>query len=249
MKGGVALMTSSIKAELTKRSPLRILEKSISGGLGAGNVAVIASPKGVGKTACLVHIAADKLIQDKPVLHVSYSGRVDYIINWYEDIFKELSKQPTTRGALEIYEDIIKNRVIMNFKQDGVRTEQVLKSLEAMIVQGRFAAAAIIVDGLDFTAVGPEGLKAFKDFAGRLGLEIWFSASLRGEQPLYDENGIPNVLKAHMDSIDVLLTLQQRDDYVQMSLISDHGKLAPKDLRLKLDPRTLLIVKDKRQTA
>ncbi len=242
-------MTSSIKEELTKRSPLRILEKSISGGLGAGNVAVIASPKGVGKTACLVHIAADKLIQDKPIIHVSYSGRVDYIINWYEDIFRELSKQPKTKGALEIYEDIIKNRIIMNFKQDGARTVQVLKSLEAMIVQGRFAAAAVIVDGLDFSAVTPEEIRDFKEFAGRLGLEIWFSASLRGEQPLYDENGIPKVLKPHMGSVDVLLTLQQQADCVQMSLISDHGKLAPKDLRLKLDPKTLLIVKGERRTA
>lgn len=238
-----------IKEELTKRSPLRILEKSISGGLGSGNVAVLASPKGVGKTACLVHIAADKLIQDKPVIHVSYSGRVDYIINWYEDIFKELAKRPKTKGALEIYEEIIRNRVIMNFSQEGTRTEQVLKSLEAMMVHGRFAADTIIVDGLDFSVVKPEELRAFKDFAGRLGLEIWFSASLRGQGPLFDDAGIPIVLKPLMPSVDVLLTLHQHEGHVHLTLVTDHGKPAAKNLKLKLDPRTLLIVKDRPKPA
>ena len=45
-----------VKAELIKRSPLRVFEQSIHGGLGRGNIGVLASPKGVGKTACLVHI-------------------------------------------------------------------------------------------------------------------------------------------------------------------------------------------------
>ena len=81
-----------VKSELIKRSPLRLLEKSIHGGVGKGKIAAIASRKGVGKTACLVHIATDKLFQGKHVIHVSFSSKVDYIIGWYEDIFKEILK-------------------------------------------------------------------------------------------------------------------------------------------------------------
>jgi hypothetical protein len=139
-----------VKAELIKRSPLRVFEKSIHGGLGRGNLGVLASPKGVGKTACLVHIATDKLFQGKPVIHVSYSSRVDYIITWYEDIFKEIAKNRKLRSAVDVHDEIIKNRVIMNFKQEGTRTEQVLKSVEAMITFGKFAADSVIVDGYDF---------------------------------------------------------------------------------------------------
>ena len=74
-----------VKKELIRRSPLRILEKAIHGGLKDGNVGVLASRKGVGKTACLVHLSTDKLFQEKPVIHVSYASRVDYIITWYEE--------------------------------------------------------------------------------------------------------------------------------------------------------------------
>jgi hypothetical protein len=237
-------MTLTVKEELIKRSPLRILERSISGGLGKGNLGVLASRKGVGKTACLVHIAADQILQAKRVIHVSYASRVDHIITWYEDIFKEIAKKPGLRSALEMSEELSRNRVIMNFKQEGTRTEQVLRSLEAMIVHGQFGAGTVIVDGLDFGQAGPEELGKFKDFARRLGLEVWFSASLRGEDPLFDERGIPFELRGHLPAIDVLISLEHHGDHVHFTLVKDHDRLAPKDMRLKLDPKTLLIARD-----
>jgi KaiC/GvpD/RAD55 family RecA-like ATPase len=76
-----------IKKELVERSPVRILEKSTKGGVGQGNIGVIASRKGIGKTAVLVQIAMDKLLQGKHVIHVSFTAHTDYIIAWYENIF------------------------------------------------------------------------------------------------------------------------------------------------------------------
>jgi hypothetical protein len=242
-------MTLTVKEELIKRSPLRILEKSISGGLGRGHVGVLASRKGVGKTACLVHIAADKLLQGQSVIHVSYASRVDHIVTWYEDIFKEIAKAPKMRSALDEFGELIRHRVIMNFRQDGARTEQVLRSLEAMIVHGNFRAEVVIVDGLDFAQAGLGDLLKFRDFAGRLGLEVWFSASLKKDDPLFDERGVPYELAGHIEAIDVLISLQLHGDHVQFSLVRDHGRPAAKDLRLKLDPTTLLIAKDVRARA
>ena len=103
-----------VRSELNKRGPLRVFENSIHGGLGKGHIGVLASKKGVGKTACLVHIATDKLFRDRHVIHVSFSQKVDHIINWYEDIFKEIAKKRNLENAVDIHDEIIKNRVIMN---------------------------------------------------------------------------------------------------------------------------------------
>jgi len=230
-----------VKKELVRRSPLRILEKSLHGGLGKGNIGVLASRKGVGKTACLVHIATDKLFQDKSIIHVSYASRVDYIINWYEDIFREIALKRQLESALEVHNEIIRNRVIMNFTQDAARTDQVLKSIEAMIKYGKFAAQAVIMDGYDFARSTVEDLKKFKDFARRAGLEVWISASLKGSEPLFDEKGIPHELEANLAQIDVLLTLAYRSDHIRLSLVKNHDLPAPGDLEIRLDPKTLLI--------
>jgi KaiC/GvpD/RAD55 family RecA-like ATPase len=232
-----------IKTELIKRSPLRVLEESIRGGLGMGNIGILASRKGVGKTACLVHIATDKLLQNKPVIHVSYASRVDYIITWYEDIFKEIAKTRELERAIDVHDEIIKNRVIMNFKQDGANTDQVLKSLEAMVQFGQFDPHTVIVDGYDFSLGAPEDLKKFREFASRVGTEVWFSASLRGEEPLFDEQGVPIVLERYLDEIAVLITLAFKEEFVRLNLIKCHECLSLGELPLKLDPQSLLIAK------
>lgn len=231
----------TVQTEFARRSPIRTLESRLHGGLGKGEVGVLASPKGVGKTACLVHFATDKLFQDKPVIHVSYASRVDYIITWYEDIFREIAGALRAEAPLEVHDEVVKNRVIMNFKQEGTRTEQILKSLEAMITMGRFAADTVIVDGYDFSLSAPADLAKFREFAGRLGLSIWFSASLRGEGPLFDAAGTPLLLGDYLSAIDVLITLRAEPDHVRLRVVKDRAYPAAGDLPLKLDPKTLLI--------
>lgn len=229
-----------IKEELVRKSPLRGLEKSIHGGLGPGHIGVLASRKGVGKTACLVHIAADRLLQGRPVIHVSYAARVDHIINWYEDIFKEILGRWSREEASDFLEEVIRHRVIMNFKQAGAPTEQVLKSIEALIVHGRFDARTLIVDGYDFGLAEAEDLRKFREFAARLGIELWFSASLRGEDPLLDASGVPNLLVPFLADIGVLITLVDEGEFVRLELVKDRS-FPVGELKIRLDPRTFLL--------
>ena len=229
-----------VKAELNKRSPLRIFEKSINGGVGKGNIGVLTSRKGVGKTACLVHIAMDKLFRGRHVIHVSFSSKVDHISMWYEDIFKEIAKKRELENAVEVHDEIIKNRVIMNFNQEGIDTGRILKSISAMIEQGHFAADAIIIDGYDYAKASTEDLDALSDFAKETNLEIWTSVSLQKDEP-YDENGMPIVLKSYLDSLAVIITLMYEGDFVHLKVVKDHDDLSPKEMELKLDPKTLLI--------
>ncbi len=230
-----------IREEFIKRSPLRILEESIHGGLGRGSLGVLASRKGVGKTACLVQIATDKLLQQKSVIHVSYSSRVDYILKWYEDMFREIVWRLNLESAAEVRDSVVKNRVIMNFSQEGTRTDQVLRSLEAMITHGKFAAETIIVDGYNFLGSLPGDLQKFKHFAAGMGLEVWFSASLKGEEPLFDNAGLPNELKPFLDEIDVLITLRFKDNRVKLEVVKDRDYPAAGEIKISLDPTTLLI--------
>ena len=159
-----------IKHEIITRSPLRILEKSTHGGVGKGNIGVIASRKGTGKTACLVHIATDQLFQGKNLIHVSFSADTAHIVSWYEHIFEEIARRYKLDCAMDVHDDIIKNRVIMNFRQDGVSAEQVQRSLRSMILDGNFTADLIIIDGYDFSKVSAEEFSSFKRFAQDMGI-------------------------------------------------------------------------------
>lgn len=230
-----------VRTELTEKSPLRSLEKAVQGGLGKGNIAVIASKEGVGKTACLVHIATDKLMRDKHVIHVSFANRVDHIVNWYEDIFKEISKKRDLENAMEVHDDIIHNRVIMNFNQKGVSVKQVLASVKAMMDNGQTGTDAIIVDGYDFTLGSAEDIQAFKAFAVDADIELWFSDSYPEGDDYLDGRGIPTNLIKDLDDIAVILTMQNEGGLMVLKLVKDHEQIVSEDLHLKLDPKTLLI--------
>ena len=78
--------------ELNELSPLRAFDKSLHGGLGKGNLGVLVSRHGVGKTACLVHLATDKLFRNQHIIHVSFSGNVDHVISWYKEVFRQISE-------------------------------------------------------------------------------------------------------------------------------------------------------------
>ena len=233
-----------VKSELINRSPLRILEKSIQGGVGKGNIGVIASRKGVGKTACLVHIATDKLLRERHVIHVSFSKRTDHIISWYEDIFNEISKKRELENAVEVHDQLIKNRVIMNFSQDGVEINQILKSLDAMIVSGNFKADSVVIDGIEFGNISDDDLEKIRDFAKKLDIEVWFSVSLRGEEPIFDEDKFPVELKSLISKLDVVLTLKYEDQSIRMDIVKDHDSDMKDELHLMLDPKTLLIIEE-----
>lgn len=231
------------KKILSSKSPVKLLEKSVKGGLGPGNLGVFASRKGVGKTACLVQIALNRLVEGQGVIHVSYGSRVDYIIAWYEELFKNLATRENLQQVMEMHDEIIRRRVIMNFQQAGMKTEQVLKGLEALLVQGSFPARTIIVDGFNFYLPASTDVKLFKQFALDRQLEFWFSCSLRGDDPLVDERGIPYVLKDYLDSFDIIFTLENEKDRVRVNLVKDHDLLSLKKLNLELDPQTLLLAK------
>ena len=230
-----------LKEELIAKSPVRLLEKSIEGGLKTGNIGVIASRKGIGKTSVLVQLALDKLLQGERVIHVSFTAHASYVISWYENIFSELARRRNLEKLGDVKDGLVKNRVIMNFAQDAVSIDQIIHSLRALINEGGFKATTLIVDGYDFSKGSGDRLSKVKAFAAEIGLEVWYSATLGGEEPQLDKNNIPVLLHECIDSISVLILLEPKAEYIHFTVVKDHGRMNPQDLKLKLDAKTLLI--------
>lgn len=229
--------------ELINLSPLRVFEESIDGGLGRGNLGVLASRHGVGKTACLVHLATDKLFRGEHVIHVSFSGNVEHVINWYKEVFREISDGRSLDDAASVYNNILSNRVVMNFSQENVTIDKVLSSLATLIQHGSFQADTILFDGYKLTIATDEDVRKIKQFAQDMNLEVWFSVSPVRSNVEYDDYGVPNTMEKYIDLIDVLVGLRYNEgkDKVIMTVVKDHGQMCQKPMGVTLDPRTMLI--------
>lgn len=222
-----------VKQELIDRSPVRYFDKAANGGLKAGEIGVLSSKKGLGKTSVLVQIGLDMLLQDKPVVHVSFNQHSDYVITWYEDIFNEMSKKKNLADAEEVKETLMKQRVILNFSPESISATRVIATLKAL-AEGGMPTACLIIDGLDlnkFSAAEYDELKAYAKAANMI---IWFSCNT-------DADTAAGILSADIASkIDVVLHLEQKPDTIQMKVLKATDAEV-QNLNLKLDSKTLLI--------
>lgn len=229
--------------QLNSVSPLRVFEEAIHGGLGRGNLGVLVSKHGVGKTACLVHLATDKLFKGENVIHVSFSGNVEHVINWYKEVFRQITKLQSLDDAAMVYNSILANRVVMNFSQEHVPIDRVIASLESLIKEGSFKADCILFDGFKLTNSSEEDIVKIKGFAERMNLEIWFSMSPVDPDVTYDEYGVPDTLNKYLNLIDVLVAMKYDEelDNVMMTVVRAHHENVNKPLKVALDPKTMLI--------
>ncbi|MCM1321246.1 MAG: hypothetical protein NC041_01100 [Bacteroides sp.] len=215
------------KQELIDRSPVRFFEKATNGGLKAGEIGVLASKKGLGKTSVLVQIGLDMLLQDKKVVHVSFNQQTLRVMTWYEDIFNEMAKKKAIINLGELKTELNKNRIVLNFNQDAVSSEQIVSTLRAL-ASGGIRTDALIIDGVDFSKVSEAKINVLKEYAKEAQMVIWFSCNT--------ESTLPDAL-AHADAV---IHLEQKPDAIEMVVENIRGE-ALKNSNLKLDSKTLLI--------
>jgi archaellum biogenesis ATPase FlaH len=218
-----------VQDELVQRSSVKALEELMDGGLSMGEAGVIMSPSGLGKTSVLVQIALYKLLQGKKVVHVSFTQQTSYVLSWYDNIFSELIKNKNVVSPQELMDGLVKNRVIINFNQDGVTSDTIRASLGALVNEGGFKAQSIIIDGFDFSKANEERIRKLKLFAGEVGLSLWYSCATKDSCPFADD-------------FNVILKLDPQTDYIGLRVLKNREKAIDRNQVLKLDPRTLLLL-------
>jgi hypothetical protein len=234
------------RKDVNEQSPIRILDQSIHGGLGKGNLGVVMARAGVGKTACLVQIGLDDLMREKPVLHVAIDQGIDHVQSWYDALFEDLTIQNDLDDAPAVHAMIAKHRIIVSFMDHDLWPERLEKTVKMFTEHADFKPAAILVDGYSWaehsTAENAAMIGSFKSFAKMVGAELWMSAQTHrgstGEHPTKLVSPC-----AELDQlIDVALFLEPDGDDVAVRLLKDHGDAEVPDIHLHLHPDTLRLV-------
>ncbi len=222
-----------VKQELIDRSPVRFFEKALNGGLKAGEIGVLASKKGVGKTSVLVQLGLDGLLQGKQVVHVSFDQHASYIMTWYEDIFSEISKKKRLEQAEDVKDELVRNRVVLNFNQDTVSTSQIVATLKAL-AQGGIKADYLVIDGLDFSKRSNADFEEVKSFAKEAGIVVWYSCNSDGTE-------LKDIFDADRAKLfDSVILFETKPDCTQLRILKVREENVT-DANLKLDAKTLLI--------
>lgn len=228
-------------SDLLKNSPLRTFDNAIGGSLGKGNLGVIVSKKGIGKTACLVHLAIDRMLQEKNIVHVAFSNNVDDVSLWYKEIFCQVTSSSQVKDTLKTYDEMLSHRTIMNFSKD-TPVKNILQSLEALI-QNALKADVVLFDSFALTLASDEDIKLIKSFAKKLKVEAWFAVSPVRPEAKIDEYGVPDTLGPYLADIDVLVGLKtdEGSNKVKMTVVKAPHVTEATKMSVTLNPATMLI--------
>jgi hypothetical protein len=223
---------------LNARSPLRLLEKGLRGGLGAGNLGVVLAGPGVGKTGFLVGVALDDLLRSQRVLHVALDQTVAHVRAFYDTLFEELAGATHLQDSQVTHAEIDQLRSIRVYRQSELSAEK-LREAVAVEAQAGGKPVCLLIDGLSAAAVQPDELAKIKSLAGEIGAEVWLSIVCPAEKV----ESVPDAIRRAGDTVSVILALEPGRDSVRLRALKEHDNPDVEALHVALDPRTLLLIR------
>jgi hypothetical protein len=196
---------------------------------------------GVGKTACLSHIALGKLIHEQRLVHVSLGEGPEKVASYYNVIFYDLVKALGLSADDEYRLSIEKNRLILAYLKQSFQIDRLRANLENLRENLAFNPDALIVDGVDFDEAQRSFFQELKELAGAFKTEIWFSALTHRHIAEVNERGIPYPCHQLDDLFSLIIHLQPEPLGIFLKLLKDHDNPMLPDTRVQLDPNTFLL--------
>jgi hypothetical protein len=221
-------------------SPLRILRKSSRKGLGPGNLGVLIARAGVGKTACLIHIALDKIFRHEKLVHVSLEEGPEKVTSFYNVIYHDLVQALEIRDGDEYRMLIDRNRMILAYLNQSFEVERLRTNLNNLAEKLQFSPNALIVDGLDFEKAGRMIFEGLRGIAEEFQVEVWLSALSHRHISQVNERGIPYPCHELDDLFSLIIELRPDSTGVSLRLLKDHENATVQDASVRLDPNTFL---------
>ena len=220
------------------RSPLRLLEKGLHGGLGIGNIGIVLAGPGVGKTSFLVGVALDEELRGGSVLHMALDSTVAHLRAHYDAVFDELAASTHIDDVATTHQEIDRQRSIRSYTSGGFTAER-LREAVALETEAGKKPTLILIEGANLSGLDRSELFEVQALAGELAAEVWLSVGCEEERV----DSLPAAVEHVQDVVSVVLALEPDTDAVRLRALKDHENPDLSALHVSLDPKTLLLIR------
>jgi hypothetical protein len=230
-----------LKEDLIKKNPLRVLNPLSVESLPDHRMGLVMARAGLGKTAILVQIAMDSMLRNQKVLHVSIGEGLEKAKAWYEDIYKYIAEGFQLDNAPEIESELMRNRMIMTFKEAAFSRPKLEERLNDLVYQNIFRPDIVVVDGYDFAEADYDSIMDLKEMMAAMNVQGWFSALRHREDKRVSAAGVPAPCHEVDGLFDTVILLQPEKDSILLNIIKDEYDGAAGKI-LNLDPSTMMVM-------
>jgi hypothetical protein len=229
---------------LTDSNPLnsaQIIGKTLGKGLNPGELGIIMSGAGGGKTACLTHIALEQLVNGFPVLHVCIDEKVETIKVWYQELLKNLCGAQSAGKYKQLQQQIEPMRFILAYLNDTFSPAKLGQSFQNLKDQAQFSPSLAIIDGLDFDRVSRSTIEALQLLAQKHHIPLWMSARTHRHIATTNERGVPYPCHEMDDLFQAIILLEPGHEANRLVVIKHNDQYMPAYPPIFLNPQTFLL--------
>lgn len=223
-----------------------MIRQALGGQLKVGELGVLLARAGVGKTACLTHIALEHLLQGSSVLHVCIDETPDAVKVWYQELLKNIAAEPSSliKDRVKLQKEIEPRRFILAYLLQTFSPEKLELSLRNMKEQAHFHPSLIVLDGLNFDHVSRSILEGLWELAKKYDVSIWMSARTHRHIDTINERGIPYPCHEIDDLFQAILLLEPLPDAIRLKVLKRYDSYQPEHPAISLNPQTFLLKRE-----
>lgn len=234
-------MNSKTQSLADANRPMRVFEKILQGGLGAGNIGVVMSPHGMGKAAVLASITIDHAMCGTKCLHVAYGQSVADVRAYDDEILREIVRSLNVPNSTEVMTMVERNKQIYTYGTGQFSPQRLRSTLEFLSLHAEFRPGLIEIQGWpDFRAVTLDEMRALKGIAVEYNCELWMTAHT-SPKDFVNSEGVPDYLAKFNDQLSVLIKLEPQGAHVSMRFLKTHNRVPPPTTNLEFDPKSMLV--------
>ncbi len=222
--------------------PLRVFDKVLKGGLGAGNLGVIMSRHGTGKVAILTSIAIDHAMNGVNTLHAVLNKSVDEVRAYDDEVLHAMMEAHGMKDQAQIMTKVERHKQIYTWRSDSFCTDRLRKTLDFLGEHAQFRPGLIELQNWpDFETVDAAEIKALKKLAQDFDCEIWMSAHTHRSADDLEGVKVPDYVKKLQDDISVLVALEPKGDHVRVRFLKTHDVTPAEGVNLEFSPTKMLL--------
>jgi len=231
-----------MEKSMIDRSPVRVFERAIGGGLGKGDLGVVLSRPGVGKTAFLISLAVDKLLQGKKVLYISTKESVEHINDFFEQIFQVMADALDLDDVARRQLRMERNRHIHVYNRETFSVEKLDQAVSFLEDAMGFVPDMVVMDGTPrYENTESWELDSIRELAVKWGAEVWTSSNSHRDGQDVDDRGVPADVASFDSQLSVIVDLVPENEHINVRLIKVHDSPEIPQVQLEVDPRTMLM--------
>jgi hypothetical protein len=220
---------------------MELVRRTLGSPLMPSELGALMARAGVGKTACLTHIALEHLFESQPVLHVCIDGVAEKIKIWYQELMRNLLASTSKDEFARLQRRLEGMRFILAYLHQTFSVRKLEQSLQNLEEQTDFHPALVILDGLHFDHEPRALIAELQSFAQKHRVSLWMSIRTHRHIAISNDQGIPYPCHESDDLFQAILSLEPSPEAIQVRVLKQGERYHPEHPDVFLNPQTFLL--------